>query len=137
MPQIPHPAIADGEIAIVVLDHRAVNTSIDRATDRQCDGPQLYRQGHSLLFQIAPLVTDAVLCPVIVHDQLVDVHHVRRVDRIGPAQMFVVTQEREGAAREVGAGIMPALVAFDHQFVPGDAAAPWLVAIRYQNGWPA
>ena len=47
-----------------------------------------------------------------------------------------MTEERVGASGKIGACIVPAFAAFDDEFVPGDPAAPGLVAVGHETGDP-
>ena len=132
--EIADPAIADRKEAVVVPDHRAVDAAIDRTPNGQRDGAELDRQGDRRRFEVAPFAADPVSAFVLAHLQPIDIDHVGRVDRIGPAEVLVMPEKREGAAGEIRARIMPAFLALDDQFVPRHAAAPGLVTVRNENG---
>ncbi len=110
-----------------------MDAAIDRAADRQGDRAELDGQGDRSRLELAPPVADAVLRLVLVHLEPVDISHVGRVDRIGPAEMFVMPEEGERAAGEIRPRIMPAFLALDDQFVPRHAATPGLVAVRHKD----
>ena len=135
--EIAHPAIADGEGTLVVLHHRPVHAAPDVAPDRQDDRPDADRQRHRALFEVAPLAVETIAIAAVVQHQLVDINHVGRVDRIGPAEIGIVAEERVGAPGEIGAGEMPAFTALYDKLVPCDAAAPGLVRVGDQRRRPA
>ena len=109
----------------------------DIAADWQGNGPDANGQGDCARFEIAPLASETIPRTAVVHLELVDIDHVGRVDRVGPAEVAVVAEEGEGRSGEVRARIVPAFLAFDDQLVPCHPATQRLVAVRNKRRWPA
>ena len=127
-------SMADGKRALFVQDHHAVPAAIDGARHRQHQRAELHPQPDAFRFQRQPFAVEAILGAVVIQDQLVNIDQIRPVDRVGPAQILVVAQKRERRAGEVGAGEIPAFIRMHHQFPPGHAACPRLVAVDDQAG---
>ena len=90
------------------------------------------RQGVALL-KIPPLSVQPVLVGVRgIDDQLVDIHQIGLVHRVGPAEMLVVAMQHEWRPWKEAARDVPAFSAVEHRLIPRDRAGIRLMGIDQQ-----
>ena len=131
-----HAGIADGEDAVIGLEHRALRGKEHVAMERPDQRTeQLHANGRVVLLEIAPLAVEQILVVVRrIDGQPIDVRKIRRIDRVRPAQMFVVAMQHERRARKHAARDMPAFAGLQHDLVPGDRPGIRLMRIDQQPG---
>ena len=136
LPDLSHPGIAHGIGASVGLQNwpvlREQNVARRRPPERP---PEVDANFGHPFFEVAPFAVEQILALIVgIERQRIDVDEIGLVDRVGPAQMPVVSMQHERCAGKETAGHMPAFLAAHHGLPPGDGPGERLVRIDEEPG---